>query len=56
MELIIEKKGHESKDKVPETPEGRLELVEVLRRQAGLFVYEKSEQRLRRVVEIIRKK
>ena len=39
---------------VPDTPEGRLDLVEQLRLQAGKFLYEYPTE-FRRVVKVIRK-
>lgn len=40
---------------VPKTPEERLDLLEILRLEAGKFLYE-YPARLRRTVKVIRKK
>jgi hypothetical protein len=43
-------------DEMPESPEDRLNLVELLRKEAGKFIYDGYPERFRRVVTVVRKK
>jgi hypothetical protein len=56
MELVIIRKNENNlKSDEPKTPEERLNLLEILRIEAGNFLYEYPKT-FRRVVNIIRKK
>ena len=56
MKITVSKLHDEdTEEDIPDTPEGRLDLVEQLRLQAGKFLYD-YPSRLRRTVTVIRKK
>ena len=57
MKITVRKMHNEKKSGfgLPKTPEERLDLLEILRLEAGKFLYE-YPARLRRTVKVIRKK
>jgi hypothetical protein len=57
MKITVISKNRDAKpeDKIPESPEERLDLVEKLRREAGKFIYDGYPERLRRVITVVRK-
>jgi hypothetical protein len=55
LNISVSKSHDDGSDDIPDTPEGRLDLVEQLRLQAGKFLYEYPTE-FRRVIEVVRRK